>query len=89
MEVICSWIQWRLPDCDIETTASAYLLATTANIAEYTGMINGVLAALDKGVTDLIAVGDARLVIQQSMGVIACMQGTLQVGLARRKDLTT
>ncbi|KAG3108230.1 hypothetical protein PI125_g12018 [Phytophthora idaei] len=45
----CSWIQWRLPDCDIEITASAYLLATTANITEYTGMINEVLTNFGQG----------------------------------------
>ncbi|KAI9999343.1 hypothetical protein PInf_004185 [Phytophthora infestans] len=84
----CSWILWRLLNWDIEIAASAYLLSTTVNIAEYTGMNNGVLAAIDRGITDLIIVGDSRLAIQQSMGVIACKKETLQVELARHKDLT-
>ncbi|KAI9994434.1 hypothetical protein PInf_011064 [Phytophthora infestans] len=84
----CSWILWRLPNWDIEIAASAYLSSTTVNIAEYTGMNNGVLAAIDRGITDLIIVGDSRLAIQQSMGVIACKKETLQVELARHKDLT-
>ncbi|KAI9994780.1 hypothetical protein PInf_011611 [Phytophthora infestans] len=78
----CSWILWRLPNWDIEIAASAYLSSTTVNIAEYTGMNNGVLAAIDRGITDLIIVGDSRLAIQQSMGVIACKKETLQVELA-------
>ncbi|KAI9998095.1 hypothetical protein PInf_002429 [Phytophthora infestans] len=84
----CSWILWRLPNWDIEIAASAYLSSTTFNIAEYTGMNNGVLAAIDRGITDLIIVGDSRLAIQQFMGVIACKKETLQVELARHKDLT-
>ncbi|POM70725.1 Hypothetical protein PHPALM_12794, partial [Phytophthora palmivora] len=39
----CSWILWRLPDWDIEIAAT-----------EYTGMCNGVKAAIDRGVTDLV-----------------------------------
>ncbi|GMG17541.1 unnamed protein product [Phytophthora fragariaefolia] len=84
----CSWILWRLPSWDIEIAASAHLPSTTVNIAEYTGMNNGVVAALQRGVSDLIIVGDARFAIQQSMGVIACKKDALQVELARHKELT-
>ncbi|GMF47905.1 unnamed protein product [Phytophthora fragariaefolia] len=51
-------------------------------------MNNGVVAALQRSVSDLIIVGDSRLAIQQSMGVIACKKDALQVGLARHKELT-
>ncbi|GMG17012.1 unnamed protein product [Phytophthora fragariaefolia] len=51
-------------------------------------MNNGVVAALQRGVSDLIIVGDSRLAIQQSMGVIACKKDALQVDLARHKELT-
>ncbi|GMG17279.1 unnamed protein product [Phytophthora fragariaefolia] len=84
----CSWILWKLPAWDIEIAASAHLPSTTVNIAEYTGMNNGVIAALQRGVSDLIIVGDSRLAIQQSMGVIACRKDALQVELARHKELT-
>ncbi|GMF68480.1 unnamed protein product [Phytophthora fragariaefolia] len=84
----CSWILWKLPFWDIEIAASAHLPSTTVNIAEYTGMNNGVIAALQRGVSDLIIVGDSRLAIQQSMGVIACRKDALQVELARHKELT-
>ncbi|POM73445.1 Reverse transcriptase [Phytophthora palmivora] len=73
---------------DIEIAESAYLSSTTVNLAEYTGMNNGVKATIDRDVTDLVIVGDSRLAIQQSMGVIACTKETLQVELARHKELT-
>ncbi|GMF52143.1 unnamed protein product [Phytophthora fragariaefolia] len=84
----CSWILWRLPSWDIEIAASAHLSSTTVNIAENTGMNNGVVAALQCGVSDLIIVGDSWLAIQHSMGVIACKKDALQVELARHKVLT-
>ncbi|GMF17649.1 unnamed protein product [Phytophthora fragariaefolia] len=84
----CSWILWSLPSWDIVIAASAHLPSTTVNIAEYIGMNNGVMAALERGLTDRIIVGDSRLAIQQSMGVVACKKGALQLELARHKKLT-
>ncbi|POM71295.1 Hypothetical protein PHPALM_12154 [Phytophthora palmivora] len=84
----CSWILWHLPEWNIEIAVSAYLSSTTVNLAEYTGMNNGVKAAIDRGVTDLVIVGDSQLAIQQSMGVIAYKKETLQVELAHHKELT-
>ncbi|GMF24270.1 unnamed protein product [Phytophthora fragariaefolia] len=72
----------------LHIAASAHLPSTTVNIAEYTGMNNGVIAALQRGVSDLISVGDSQLAIQQSMGVIACRKDALQVELARHKGFT-
>ncbi|GMF63436.1 unnamed protein product [Phytophthora fragariaefolia] len=51
-------------------------------------MNNGVRSAIEHGVTDLIIVGDSRLAIQQSMGVIACRKETLQLKLSQHKELT-
>ncbi|GMF52772.1 unnamed protein product [Phytophthora fragariaefolia] len=51
-------------------------------------MNNGVVTALKRGVSDLIIVGDSRLAIQQSMGVITCKKDALQDELARHKELT-
>ncbi|GMF56437.1 unnamed protein product [Phytophthora fragariaefolia] len=79
-----SWILWRLPSWDIEIAASAHLLATTVDIAEYTGMNNGVKAALERDITALIIVGDPQLAIHQSMGAIACKEDTQ---MARHKKL--
>ncbi|GMG17704.1 unnamed protein product [Phytophthora fragariaefolia] len=84
----CSWILWKLPVWDIVIAASAHLPSTTVNIAEYTGMNNGVKSAIEYGVTNLVIVGDSRLAIQQSMGVIACRKETLQLKLSQHKGLT-
>ena len=67
--------------------SSAYLSATTVDLAEYTGMKNGTQAALEHKMTDLNIVGDSRLAIQQSMEVIACKNDSLQVILACHNDL--
>ncbi|GMF44516.1 unnamed protein product [Phytophthora fragariaefolia] len=83
-----SWNLWRLPSWDIEIATSAHFPSATVNIAECTGMNNGVVTALKRGVSDLIIVGDSRLAIQQSMGVITCKKDALQVELARHKELT-
>ncbi|GMF37498.1 unnamed protein product [Phytophthora fragariaefolia] len=84
----CLWILWKLPAWGIVIAASAHFPSTTVNIAEYTGMNNGVRSAIEHGVTDLIIVGDSRLAIQQSMGVIACRKETLQLKLSQHKELT-
>ncbi|GMF56566.1 unnamed protein product [Phytophthora fragariaefolia] len=84
----CSWILWSLPSWDIVIAASAHLPSTTVNIVKYTGMNNGVMEALEQGLTDLIVFGDSRLAIQQSMGVMACKKEALELELARHKKLT-
>ncbi|GMF51331.1 unnamed protein product [Phytophthora fragariaefolia] len=57
------------------------------NIAEYTGMNNGVMAALERCLTDLIIVGDSRPAIQQSMWVMVCKKEAQQLELTRHKKL--
>ncbi|KAE9268630.1 hypothetical protein PR003_g31381 [Phytophthora rubi] len=57
-------------------------------MAEYTGMNNGVAAALAHGAEDLVIVGHSRLAIQQSLGVIACRKESLIAQLNRHKELT-
>ena len=58
--------------------ANAYIESTTVNLAEYAGLNRGTQAALDNNVTDLVIVGDSRLAIRQSMGVIACRNESLR-----------
>ncbi|POM70081.1 Hypothetical protein PHPALM_13545, partial [Phytophthora palmivora] len=84
----CAWILWRLPEWTIVTAASAYLEATTVNLAEYAGMNNGVQAALEHTTEDLVIVGDSRLAIQQSLGVIACRKESLLTQRNRHRELT-
>ncbi|GMF22670.1 unnamed protein product [Phytophthora fragariaefolia] len=82
-----SWIVWQLPDWKIVIAASAYE-TITVNLAEYNGMNTGVLAALDLGTDDLIIVGDSRLAIQQSLGVIACQKESLMAHGNWHNELT-
>ncbi|POM66574.1 Hypothetical protein PHPALM_17546 [Phytophthora palmivora] len=84
----CAWILWRLPEWTIVTAASAYLEATTVNLAEYAGMNNGVQAALEHTTEDFVIVGDSRLAIQQSLGVIACLKESLLTQLNRHREPT-
>ncbi|KAE8886293.1 hypothetical protein PF005_g7576 [Phytophthora fragariae] len=84
----CAWILWRLPEWTVVIAASAYLETTAVNMAEYTGMNNGVAAALAHGAENPGIVGDSRLAIQQSVGVIACRKESLMAQLNRHKDLT-
>ncbi|KAJ8544287.1 hypothetical protein ON010_g11981 [Phytophthora cinnamomi] len=63
----CAWILRRLSEWNIVIAASAYLETTMLHLADYTGMNNGVSAALEHGAEDLVIVGDSRLSIQQSL----------------------
>ncbi|GMF42340.1 unnamed protein product [Phytophthora fragariaefolia] len=83
----CAWNLWRLPDWKIEIAASAYRESTTVNQAEYMGMNEGLRAAQAYGVTDLVVVGDSRLAIQQSLGVIACLKESLLTPLSIHREL--
>ncbi|GMF10183.1 unnamed protein product [Phytophthora lilii] len=83
----CAWILWQLPEWTIVTAASAYLESTTVNQAEYEGMNNGVSAALEHGAENLVIVGDSRLAIQQSLGVVACRKESLLTQLNHHRAL--
>ncbi|OWY97320.1 hypothetical protein PHMEG_00032184 [Phytophthora megakarya] len=83
----CSWVLWKLPGWQIVIAASAYLEQTTVNMAEYSSMNHGVIAALEHGAEDLVIVGDSRLAIQQSLGVIACRKDSLMTPLNHHREL--
>ncbi|KAG3240377.1 hypothetical protein PI124_g14720 [Phytophthora idaei] len=68
--------------------ANAYLPSTTVNVAEYTGLNNAVKVAIEHGAEDLVVVGDSRLAIQQSLGVISCRKESLVTLLNIHKELT-
>ncbi|KAG3067812.1 hypothetical protein PI124_g21158 [Phytophthora idaei] len=58
------------------------------NVAEYTGMNSVVMEAIAHGAEDLVIVGDSRLAIQQSLGVIACRKESLLTLPNIHKELT-
>ncbi|POM71024.1 Hypothetical protein PHPALM_12464, partial [Phytophthora palmivora] len=71
------------------TAASAYLKATTVNLAEYAGMNNGIQAALEHRTEGLVIMGDSILAIRQSLGVIACRKESLLTRLNHHQELPT
>ncbi|GMF33630.1 unnamed protein product [Phytophthora fragariaefolia] len=83
----CAWILGRLPDWTIAIAASAYLENITVNQAEDMGMNEGLRAAQAYYATDLVIVGDSRLAIQQSLGVIACLKESLLTQLNIHREL--
>ncbi|OWY97566.1 hypothetical protein PHMEG_00031875 [Phytophthora megakarya] len=58
------------------------------NLVEYLGINNGVMTALQHGAEHLIIVGDSRLAIQQSLGVISCKKDSLMTKLNCHRKLT-
>ncbi|POM67537.1 LOW QUALITY PROTEIN: Hypothetical protein PHPALM_16447, partial [Phytophthora palmivora] len=63
--------------------ARGYILdGVTVNDAEYFGLLRGLAMARDRGIQDLVVVGDSRIVIQQVQGLINCNQPNLQRRLA-------
>ena len=49
-------------------TYKKYIGVTTNNVAEYQGLLNGLLLAVEKGIVDLEIYGDSKLVIEQVKG---------------------
>ncbi|OWZ03237.1 hypothetical protein PHMEG_00025068 [Phytophthora megakarya] len=81
----CAWVVWRLPEWTMVFAASAYLESTTVNVAEYTGMNNGVRAALGLGADNLVVACNPTI----PTGVIACRKETLMAQLNYHKELTS
>ncbi|KAE9277199.1 hypothetical protein PR003_g28853, partial [Phytophthora rubi] len=54
----------------------------TVNDAEYNGLLKGLQMARERNITELVVVGDSRIVIQQVQGLINCHQPNLQRKLA-------
>ncbi|GMF15069.1 unnamed protein product [Phytophthora fragariaefolia] len=80
-------ILWRLPGWKIEIAARAYFESTTVNQAECMDMNEDLRAAQAYGVTDLVVIGDSRLAIQQSLGVIPCLKESLLTQLNIHREL--
>ncbi|GMF61228.1 unnamed protein product [Phytophthora fragariaefolia] len=81
----CSWILWSLPTWNIVTAACSHLQSATTTIAKRTGLSKGIWSAIEHGVTDLIAVGDLQVAVQQSIGATVRRQQRLSGSRARQK----
>ncbi|OWZ02169.1 LOW QUALITY PROTEIN: reverse transcriptase [Phytophthora megakarya] len=85
----CGCILWELTGWKILDAQGFILEDVTVNDAEYCGLLNGLTMARVRGVRDLIAVGNSRIVIQQVQGLIHCNQPNLQMRLASCEALKT
>ncbi|OWY98437.1 reverse transcriptase [Phytophthora megakarya] len=83
----CGCILWQLPKWKV-LDARVYILdGVTVNDAEYFGLLRGLAMALERGIRDIVVVGDSRIVIQQVQGLINCNQPNLQRRLAECETL--
>ena len=57
---------------------ATYLPSTTNNMAEYTGLLNGLELCLELGIKDITIKGDSLLIINQVNNVWKCTNGPLK-----------
>ncbi|POM59261.1 reverse transcriptase [Phytophthora palmivora] len=79
-----SWgcIIWELPGWRIVSAQGFPLEDVTVNDAEYHGLLKGLILVSERGISEIVVVGDSRIVIQQAQGLINCNQPNLQRRLA-------
>ncbi|GMG18152.1 unnamed protein product [Phytophthora fragariaefolia] len=85
----CGCVLWQLPGWEVLDARGFILEDVTVNDAEYHGLLNGLKMASDRGIENLVAVGDSRIVIQQVQGLINCNQPNLQRRLAEYEVIRT
>ncbi|POM75726.1 Hypothetical protein PHPALM_7131 [Phytophthora palmivora] len=79
----CGCVLWQLPEWKVLDARGYILDDVTVNDAEYFGLLRDLAMARDRGIQDLVVVGDSRIVIQQVQGLINCNQPNLQRRLNR------
>ncbi|KAJ0390345.1 hypothetical protein P43SY_010701 [Pythium insidiosum] len=82
-----SFILWELPSWDPVEAGGVFLRGVTVNEAEYSGLLAGLERARDRGIRELVVVGDSRIAIEQCTGSMQCNQAHLQALLNRFRDL--
>ncbi|POM73782.1 Hypothetical protein PHPALM_9339 [Phytophthora palmivora] len=74
----CWCIIWELPGWRIVSAQGFPLEDVTVNDAEYHGLLKGLILVSERGISEIVVVGDSRIVIQQAQGLINCNQPNLQ-----------
>ncbi len=77
-----SFVLWKLPGWDVIHAQGVHLAGVTVNEAEYYGLLSGLQhcqVKTDPAISDIVVVGDSRIVIQQCQGSIRCNQPNLQL----------
>ncbi|KAJ8525520.1 hypothetical protein ON010_g15594 [Phytophthora cinnamomi] len=67
---IAGCILWKLPSWDVIEVRGFHFEDSTVNEAEYHGLIEGSKIALERGIPELVIVGDSRIAIEQAQGLI-------------------
>ncbi|OWY96101.1 hypothetical protein PHMEG_00033722, partial [Phytophthora megakarya] len=83
----CGCILWQLPEWKVLDARGYILDGVTVNDAEYFGLLKWLAMALERGIRDIVVVGDSRIVIQRDQGLINCNQPNLQRRLAECETL--
>ncbi|OWZ04344.1 reverse transcriptase [Phytophthora megakarya] len=82
----CGCILWQLPEWKVLDARGYILDGVTVNDAEYFGLL-GLAMVLERGIQDIVVVGDSRIVIQQVQALISCNQPNFQRRLAECETL--
>ncbi|POM61407.1 reverse transcriptase [Phytophthora palmivora] len=85
----CECILWHVPGWEVLVAQGLILKDVTVNDAEYHGLLKGLTLAIERGIQDIVVVGDSRVAIQQAQGLINCNQPNLQRKLAEYEVLKT
>jgi ribonuclease HI len=85
----CGCVLWQLPGWHAIEARGYILSDVTVNDAKYHGLLKGLVMAVERGVKDMVVVGDSRIVIQQAQGLINCNTPNLQRRLAEYEWLKT
>ncbi|OWZ12266.1 reverse transcriptase [Phytophthora megakarya] len=83
----CGCILCQLPEFKVLDARGYILDRVTVNDAEYFGLLKGLAMALERGIQNIVVVGDSKIVIQQVQGLINCNQPNLQRRLAECETL--
>ncbi|POM57508.1 LOW QUALITY PROTEIN: Reverse transcriptase [Phytophthora palmivora] len=78
----CGCIIWELPGWCIVSAQGFPLEDVTVNDAKDHGLLKGLTLVSERGISEIVVVGDSRIVIQQAQGLINCNQPNLQRRLA-------
>jgi ribonuclease HI len=85
----CGCVLWQLPRWHVIEARGYVLSDVTVNDAECHGLLKGLVMAVERGVKDLVVVGDLRIVIQQAQSLLNCNTPNLQRRLAEYEWLKT
>ncbi|KAE9267534.1 hypothetical protein PR003_g31741 [Phytophthora rubi] len=79
-------ILWKLLSWDVVQARGFRLADVAVNEAEYHGMIEGFKMTLGRGISEVVIVGDSRIVIQQAESLIQCLKSMLRMLLSEFED---